>query len=154
MSERKTLKERRKIMTRTYDVPIEAFEQRYFWLFNKMESYEELDDYRVFVFLDDGRTILYNNVTYESHEVKLFNSVSELMDDEWKKGFSDLLITQMRRAKMSQCVLADRIGVTNAMMNRYASGQSIPSAFILNRIVEELDCSADDLFPRKYIILD
>ena len=154
MSNRISLKDRREVMTKNYDVPIEDFKYRYFWLFDRLEHYEELDENRVFVFLNDGRTILYDNLVHFYHNVKIFDSVGELSNEEWKKGFSNLLRERIRRSGLSQYTLAERIGITKSMLNNYVTGRTIPSTNILNRLAEELNCSADDLIPRKYIILD
>jgi hypothetical protein len=154
MEKRKSLKDRREAMTKNYDIPIEAFEHRYFWLFEKLEHYEELDANRVFIFLNDGTTLMYDNLVHTYYNVKIFNSVGELSNEEWKKGFSHLLRANIRRSGLPQYILAEKIGITKSMLNNYVAGKSIPSSNILNYLAEELNCSADDLFPKKYIILD
>ncbi len=45
------------------------------------------------------------------------------------------------RAKLSQTVFAERLGVTPATINRYEKGHRLPDSDILNRMVIEFNCN-------------
>lgn len=45
------------------------------------------------------------------------------------------------RAKLSQVVFAERLGVTPATINRYEKGHRLPDSDILNRMVIEFNCN-------------
>lgn len=137
-----------------YEIPIEAFEHRYPWLFKRMESFEEVDRYSVYINLDDGRTLLYDNFMNELKTVKRFDDDSELTEEEWKKGFSNLLAERLKRSGINQYELARKIGVSTTMVNHYVNGRNIPSVYMLRRISRVLECSMDDLYPREYVVLD
>lgn len=137
-----------------YIIPIEDFENRFPWIFNHMKSFEELDDYLVYINLDDGKTLLYDNFTHEYKTVKRFTDDFELTEDEWKLGFSKLLAKRLRCCGLNQYDLAKRIGVSTTMVNHYINGRNVPSIYTMKKIVKVLGCSLDDLYPHDYIILD
>lgn len=146
-------KERKKNMSKYYDVPIEDFEHRFPWLFKRMTSFEEIDDYMVFIDLNDGRTLLYDIFIHEFKEVKRFDDVFELTEDEWKLGFSHLLAKRIQMRRMTQYELANKLGVSEMTISRYITGKSLPSVYMMNKITKVLKCSQEDLFPHDYIIL-
>lgn len=143
--------ERKKMLTREYALPIEDFEHRYPWLVKRVISYDEYDEYRVFVELDNGKTLLYDNFPKEYYEVKRFNNIFELTDDEYRKGFSDLLKEQMLKNGIGQNELAEKVGVSKNMIFRYLHHLAIPNTIAFCKIVSVLDCNAEDLIPEDYI---
>jgi ribosome-binding protein aMBF1 (putative translation factor) len=52
---------------------------------------------------------------------------------------------------MTQKELADKLGITTAMLSRYIHGVSTPSATKLHRIAKIVGCTMDELFDDTYI---
>lgn len=52
------------------------------------------------------------------------------------------------RKNLSQQALADLIGVNQCMISTYESGETLPRMGTLFRLMEVLDCTADELYPR------
>lgn len=134
------------------DTLIKDFEDRFTWLFERMVSYEENSRHELLVTLDDGRTLLYSFRDLVPREIKVFDNPAELTNDEWLKGFNDNLYRQLRKANMTQYMLAKRIGVTDITISRYMTCKSMPPSNVLHKISAVLGCSVDDLVPHDYII--
>lgn len=149
-----TNKERKKEYTKKYKVPIEDFKSRFSWLFKRMESFEDLDGRRLFINLDNGKTMIYDILFHTVKEVKRFDDISELTEEEWKIGFSNLLRKQIRSKGITQYELANRLGVTEMTISRYTTGKSLPSVYMLDKIIRVLNCSTEDLYPHDYIELE
>lgn len=58
--------------------------------------------------------------------------------------FSKNLKRMMKEDNVKQEVLADEIGVSRIMINRYVNGQSMPSFLTVVKIADALFCSLDD----------
>ena len=52
---------------------------------------------------------------------------------------------------MSKSEIAAKLGITNAMLSRYISGASIPSADRSHQLARLLGCSTDELFDDNYM---
>lgn len=149
-----TNKERKCRFTQDYEMPIEDFEHRFPWLFKRMKSFEEYDDDRVFIGLSDGKTMLYDNFMHELKEVKRFDDINELTEEEWRIGFSKLLRKQISSKNITQYELANKLGVSEMTISRYVTGRCLPSVYIINKLVRVLKCKPEDLYPHDYIVLN
>ena len=147
-------KERKRNFTKDYETPIEDFEHRFPWLFKRMESFEEYDDDRVFIELSDGKTMIYDNFINELKEIKRFNDIYELSEEEWRIGFSKILRKQISSKNITQYELANKLGVSEMTISRYVTGRCLPSVYIINKLVRALNCKPEDLYPHDYIELN
>ena len=64
---------------------------------------------------------------------------------ELLKIFSKNLKEMLKESDMKQEELADEIGISQAMISRYITGQSLPGILTLVKIADVLDCLVDDL---------
>lgn len=147
-------KERKQLITKKYETPIDDFEHRFPWLFKRMVSFEEYNDDKVFIELSDGKTMLYDNFMQELKEVKRFDDIYELTEDEWKLGFSKILRKQINSKCITQYELASKLGVSEMTISRYVTGRCLPSVYIINKLTKILNCEPDDLYPHDYIELN
>lgn len=56
---------------------------------------------------------------------------------------------QRQKRKMTQTELAERIGVRQAAISEYESGEKVPGVENLIRLADALNCSLDELCERK-----
>lgn len=63
--------------------------------------------------------------------------------------FSKNLTRMMKEDEITQEELAKAIGVSQAMISKYITGQCMPSFFTIVRISDELCCSLDDFLNEK-----
>ena len=98
-------KERKEFHTKEYVAPIEDFEHRFPCMFKHAISFDEIDYDKVYIELDDGRTLYYDRFYNFYWNVKRFNSIYELSEEEWRKGFSDRLRKRLR----TKIKITDRI---------------------------------------------
>ena len=59
--------------------------------------------------------------------------------------FSENLHTIRRRNKLTQKQLGEKLGIGDAMINRYEHGKADPSLSMLEKMSDILNCSLDDL---------
>jgi transcriptional regulator with XRE-family HTH domain len=67
-----------------------------------------------------------------------------MTEDECRSEFGYRLVHIMIRKGISQVDLAERIGVSNVMINRYINGSNTPSFYVVDKIAKALNCSMDD----------
>lgn len=146
-------KERKESYTKDYDVPVEDFEHRFPLLFKRMVSFDEIDDYRVYIELDDGRTLYYDIFYHLYWKVKRFGSIDELSEDEWKLGFSQCLKDKLRKKRFTNYEFANMLGITSTTLSRYVNGKRMPDMYLFYKMVDILECNAEDLLPKDHIIL-
>lgn len=137
-----------------YEETLGDFRKRYQYLYKYMESWEPFNNREIIVKLEDGRAYSYDGISRALRGVKLIDDISEFTDEEWRKGFSDLLSKQIRRSAMTRGELADRIGISSVMMSRYSTGKSAPTPQMMQKLARALDCSVDDLCPNGFVYLD
>ncbi len=59
--------------------------------------------------------------------------------------FSENLHTIRRRKKLTQKQLGEKLGIGDAMINRYEHDKADPSLSMLEKMSDVLNCSLDDL---------
>lgn len=76
------------------------------------------------------------------------NSINYLYlddEDEWAFEFSHRLKRILRKNNYSQKMLAEILNISNASSCRYLNGQSIPSAYIMHKIIKIFDLSVNEI---------
>ena len=141
-------------MTYYEETSLQKFTESYQYLYNDMAGWEQYNDREFLVTLNDGSTYLFDGVRQLARHVRLVDNSSNLTNEEWLKGFSDLLKERLRRKHIRQYELAKLIGVTPRTVNRYIACESMPPLQIVQRIAEAVGCSVDDLCPKGFVYLD
>lgn len=114
-----------------------------------IEEIKEINDWDLLISFKNGRKVIYDRFT-NYHRNVFYDNVHELTDEQEKQEFAHRLRTMMKRKYISQEQLAELVGISRAMINRYMNGKALPSVLIVRKIVKVLDCSIDDLFYRDF----
>lgn len=99
--------------------------------------------------LKNGEVLEYNHID---------SSVRWIRTDEYseseevrRKAFGHNLKKAIPFCGMSQSELAEKLGITNAMLSRYIHGTSMPSVDKAHQIARLIGCSTDELFDDTYM---
>lgn len=112
----------------------------------KNVEYEQLTEYDILFYLPDGNKILYDDFSFHYRYFNKLNFLKPyLTKKEWEREFRIRLKQLMLRKSLNQEQLSKKIEISQAMLSKYLNGSAIPSAYILNKIIDALDCTANDL---------
>ena len=140
--------------TKTPETILEEIEWSYPWIFKQAETLEEISPFEVRIKTTDGRYYRYSSFEKRMHEIKLFDDVTTLTEQEWRKGFASCLRRQLRRKGMTNYMLVKRLEISPTTLSNYLYARSTPPAYMIHKIAAILNCSIDDLYPNEYIQLD
>lgn len=104
--------------------------------------------------LRDGTRVEYNARTNAVRFVTKFyeQDLDHPVDEEsWRKEFGNKLRSVIGDRGLTQERLCDLTGISRQMLTRYVRGTSTPSAYILNRLSEVLECDIRDLCKFNYL---
>lgn len=107
-----------------------------------MTSYRDYGDFEIVVECDDGYTFAYDDL---DKTIRMLPNDSDTMTEEmWRREFGRRLRKRMVRNGLTQFDLANKIGVSQAMLSNYMTGRSMPSLLIADKLARALNCSIDD----------
>ena len=103
--------------------------------------------------LDDGSRIEYNDFDNTIRDVtKIYGGEPERVDESvWRKEFGHKLRRAINNRGISQEDLSEMSGISRQMLSRYVRGTSTPSAYILTRLSEILNCDVREFTRFNYI---
>lgn len=127
------------------------FMKRCQYIHKKMESWEPYGDLSVLVRTTDGRDYLYDELDGYARLIKRFDDPNELIEEEWRIGFSYFLERELMNAGMTGYELADVVGISNVMLSKYLNHKATPSAFVIQRMADCLNCDINDILPHDFI---
>lgn len=104
-------------------------------------------NYEINMRLDNGKVIFYNYLTGYSGPVERFDDISDIRLDEWKIRFAKRFKRALDEYNLTQKMLSERTGITEANLSLYSNGRAIPSAMTLSKLAKAIGCSADELLP-------
>lgn len=64
----------------------------------------------------------------------------------WRKKFGDKLKRLIHIADIKQWQVAQEIGITEATLSRYITGQYVPNMYIGHKLAKILNCSVENLY--------
>ncbi len=105
----------------------------------------------VLIIFTDNKKYIYDALTGMSRYIR-YNNIEDMTNDDWVREFKDRLNIMLARSYMSQSELAKKLGTTQPMVSRYISGRDMPSIYIINKIINVLNCELDDLFLIPHIL--
>lgn len=70
----------------------------------------------------------------------------DIYEDIWKREFARRIKWRMQRKGYTQEELAAEVGTSQTMINRYLTGKTIPSFYMVTRLATVLDCTPNDLY--------
>ena len=131
-------------------------EHRFYIMADKMrryleaniEEYEAISKWELFVRLSTGEKLifdaLYNTVRFVRYED------DNLTYEQKVKEFARNLRKFLGYNFMTQEELADKVGISRVMMNKYMNGKAVPNAILANDIAKVLKCSVQELYYRHF----
>lgn len=102
-----------------------------------------VSDYDVLIIFTNGEKFIYD--TYTGYYRCLKYKKSYLTKKEWENEFKKRLQEIMQRKKITQEELSQKIETTQQMVSRYLTGDAIPTAYTMNKIIDALECTVNDL---------
>lgn len=132
-----------------YQKMLEQFECYYPNLYEKTVDWWPSGRMTITVRLRDGDEFEFNPMDNSIRRIR----IKEYEHDEEvrKKAFGANLEKQLIVSGLSKGELAERLGITNAMLSRYLRGTSMPSIDKGYLIANVLGCSVEELFDESYI---
>lgn len=109
-----------------------------------------LNDYDILIIFKDGEKYIYDTYTDYYRFIK-YNS-QYLTKRQWRLEFKDRLQQLMDRKNITQMKLAKLTKTSQPMISKYVSGESIPSAYMMSKIIEALQCTIYDILIIPYIL--
>ena len=105
-----------------------------------IKDYNYLD---LIIVLENGSIYLIDTLYpgFRSLEYKNY----DLTKEQWAMEFGKRLDTLLDRCDKNQGWLSEQLEVSQQLVSRYIRGETIPSAYIMNKIIDVLGCKADDL---------
>lgn len=116
---------------------------------NEIESYMYISPYDIFIKFMNGSKFIYDQSN--NYLRPIYFKDNNLTEEEFKREFSYRLTTYMERHYISQKDMAERIGVSYVMMNRYCKGLVIPNLYKVQLMAQILRYPLESFF---YIDID
>jgi DNA-binding XRE family transcriptional regulator len=131
-----------------YERILMNFERRHPHLYNQAVEWWGSGRISIFVELNDGTVIDYNDIDNTIRWVTVGGDI----DDETKcKAFGHNLQKFVMVSGMSKGEIAEKLGITNAMLSRYLHGKSMPSFDKGRQIANLMGCMMEELFDESYL---
>lgn len=130
-----------------YEKVLKQFELYYPTVYNQAVDWWASGRMSISVKLNDGNIFEYN---YVENTIRRIRNDSDIDETSMTKSFGKNLQKQIPFSGMSHGQLAEKLGITNAMLSRYIHGNSAPSAVKAFRIAKALGCTVDELFDGTY----
>jgi ribosome-binding protein aMBF1 (putative translation factor) len=97
--------------------------------------------------LSNGELFEYNQL---ENTIRRVQTETDLDEGNMTKSFGKNLQKHIPLCGMSHGELAEKLGITNAMLSRYIHGNSSPSVVKAFRIAKAIGCTVDELFDCNY----
>lgn len=111
--------------------------------YEKMVRYEMPDSFSLIVTLDDGRSLLYDELSDSTRYLNMDPNTKT--EENMLFEFQFKLHRRMIMSGYDRIRLAEETGISVSMIGKYLNGSSIPSIINAMKIARALDCTANDL---------
>ena len=136
------------MMQNKYDRMLDQFRTYYPDLYDQAVDWWPSGRMHISIKTDDRLIFEYSSLDNTIRRVKVSDYSND--PDALKKGLGRNLQKVMLTRTMSQSQLAEKIGVTQAMLSRYIHGTSMPGLDKLYNIASVLGCRVADLLDDTY----
>lgn len=136
------------MMQNKYDRMLDQFRTYYPDLYDQAVDWWPSGRMHISIKTDDRLIFEYSSLDNTIRRVKVSDYSND--PDALKKGLGRNLQKVMLTRTMSQSQLAEKIGVTQAMLSRYIHGTSMPGLDKLYSIASVLGCRVADLLDDTY----
>lgn len=134
--------------------PMNDFTKKFLHLYRKAEAWAEYSLFSVIIKLKNDYTYYYNNSENKLIQIKMFDDISELTEEEWRNGFTYLLERKIGLSGMSKYDVANGAGISSQQLSRYIHRKVLPSIYIVHRLSEALDCDINDILPHDFVPIE
>lgn len=110
---------------------------------NDVDILKWVGPFDILIKFKDGEMYIFDTYTNMYRYIKY--KTKELTESEWKFEFSKRLQEMMLRKHITQEYLSSRLRMSQPMVSKYIKGTSMPSGFIMSKILDILDCDIEDL---------
>ena len=109
----------------------------------KAIEYREINDQELLVTLNDGSSILYDDM--ERAIRNLPKDRRNMSERECRHEFAFRLNKLMARKRMTQIQLSELTGISQPRLSNYLNGTNTPSLYAIDKLAKALGCSADEI---------
>lgn len=132
-----------------YEKILEQFELYYPNFYSQAVDWWASGRMSIGIKLRNGEVLDYDHM---ENSIRWIRYDNRLDDEEFRrKTFSHNLQKMIPFTGMSKGEIAERLGITNAMLSRYITGKSIPSVDKAYQLARLLGCTTDELFDDNYM---
>lgn len=118
------------------------------WAANMVVDWDRGNYMELIVELSDGTALLYDGILKTFRRARsmdrLISSLHPKDEDGWRREFGLRLWRLMADRGMTQRSLADASGISQASIAQYLNCNVMPSAFVVTRIADALDCTKEE----------
>lgn len=115
-------------------------------LAGRMVDWYPSAQYEITVKTDDGCKYAYDMFTRTAYKIyDAENSNDNISEKEWRKGFARNLNRKLHNVAMTQDILSEKTGISQATISKYSNGGATPSAHNVEKIARALKCSTAEL---------
>ena len=134
--------------TKYYEEMFERFTQQCPMWVKDVVEYRPKNLHAIRVKLRNGEQIDYNIKSDTFRYVRQTDVMTcdDINDDEFRKIFANNLTEIMQLRGIGQAVLAERTGLSSAMISKYIHEKSTPTMVNVKRIARALNCHPDELY--------
>lgn len=137
------------MMRGKYDRIVEQFEQYYPYLYEQAVDWWPSGRLHITVRLRDGLLFEFDSITNTIRRINTDNSTSD--PEALRKEIGHNLQKMISNRGIPQSHIAERVGITDAMLSRYIHGTSMPGIDKLYNLAAVLGCRVTDLVGESYI---
>lgn len=131
-----------------YEHIIRRFETYYPNLYARAVDWWATGRMSIAVKLNDGVVYDYDSLDDSIRRISGRECVSD--ESDFRKTFGSNLQKMLPVSGLTKGELAEKVGITNAMLSRYIRGNSTPSIFVANKIANVLNCRLDAFLDDTY----
>ena len=107
---------------------------------------------QILVTLDNGDKLLYDHMQGGVRHLTLsYLEKPELSEEEWRHEFMYRLRDALNSRTINHRTLAERTGISETMLSRYANGKATPSFYVISKIAKAIRYPIEELlrFPGR-----
>ena len=135
------------IDTSKHEEIYESFKRHYPNWADKVTNYYPKNDYAIRVILRDGDRVDYN---IRSNSMRWVRDIdpdrkNDITDEECRQAFATNLVEFMHAQGFNQISLADKTGLSTAVISKYMRGKTTPTITALQKIARALNRAPEEL---------
>ena len=132
-----------------YEQILDRFESRYPYFYEQAIDWWSSGRVSIGVRLSDNTVIDYDDI---NNTIRYVNLNEDDVDDEARRrAFGCNLHKFIITSGMTKGEVAERLGITNAMLSRYLYGKAMPSFDKGRQIAKLMGCAMEELFDETYV---